>query len=197
VTIVAGHYYSITATVTVTNGSPGRLITSNSTDSSSGLVQTVINPLVSGATYTFLATAGATHVGIEATYGSGTMQSVVSNVSILDLGLPFRGYLTSRAFTGDVWPRNKNVIRSYLLASASSGTTITQGWIRNFGDETSRTDTVSLTAVGSETNVIRRFESPELQDAPVFQVTIGDAAAAPTAFVFERWWAQADEQELL
>ena len=108
----------------------------------------------------------------------------------------FQGYLKSGAFSGGVWPKSKRAIRSYLLASAQSGVSITQTWIRNFGDETNRTDHVSLTPEGSETNVLRRFDAPELQDAGVFQVQLGDAAAANSAFVLERWWAQIEEQEL-
>jgi hypothetical protein len=108
----------------------------------------------------------------------------------------FRGYLTSGAMTGPELPKNKSVLKAYLLAKASSGVTLTQSWTRNFGDETNRTDTVSLTAAGSESRVLKRFESPELAEAYVAQVTLGDASAAATAFTLERWWAQVEDKEL-
>jgi hypothetical protein len=82
------------------------------------------------------------------------------------------------------------VMRAYVLASAESGVTVTQGYIRNFGDETNRTDTALLTAAGSETKVLKKFESPDLTDAHTFQVELGDASAAATAFTLERWWAE-------
>lgn len=107
----------------------------------------------------------------------------------------FRGYLTSRAMTGDLLPKNKQVLRSYLLAKASSGVSIQQAWVRNFGDETSRTDTALLTAAGSESRLLKKYESPELQDAHTIQVTLGDASAAATAFTLERWFAQVEEKD--
>jgi hypothetical protein len=105
----------------------------------------------------------------------------------------FDGYVTSRAFTGDTLPKDKQVLKAYLLASAESGVTITQAYIRNFGDETNRTDTALLTAAGSESKVLRRFESPDLTGAHTFQVKLGDASAAATAFTLERWWAEYKE----
>ena len=47
---------------------------------------------------------------------------------------------------------------------ATMGVTITQTFIRNYGDETNRTSTVSLTPVGSETRVLRKFEAAALDE---------------------------------
>lgn len=114
---------------------------------------------------------------------------------------PFQAYIRSRAFTGmderAALPRQKNVLRAYLLATAEAPTTtITQTYVRNFGDETNRTDSVTLTAGGSESRLLRRFESPELAEAYAFQVQLGDGAAAATAWTFERWWAEVEEKAL-
>jgi hypothetical protein len=73
--------------------------------------------------------------------------------------------------------------------------TLTQGLIRNFGDETTRTDTALLTAAGSETRVLKRFESPDLVGAYCFQVEIGDGSAAASGFTLERWGAVVKESD--
>jgi hypothetical protein len=111
----------------------------------------------------------------------------------LDDTTAFRAYVTSRAMTGTLWPSNKSVARTYLLATARPGVTIQQGWVRNFGDEVNRTEAVTLTPAGSETRLLRKFASPELQEAFAFQVQLGDAAAVASGWTFERWWAQVDE----
>jgi hypothetical protein len=105
----------------------------------------------------------------------------------------FRGYIRGGAKTGDTLPKDKQVMLAYLLASAESGVTLTLNWIRNFGDETNRTDTVLLTASASESKVLRQFESPDLTGAHTFQAEIGDASAASTAFTLERFWADYKE----
>jgi hypothetical protein len=114
----------------------------------------------------------------------------------LDDTTPFRAYFTSRAFTGTLWTKAKEVVRSYLLATAQAGVSIQQAWIRNFGDEVNRTDAVTLTPHGSETRLLRKFESPELAEAYVFQVQIGDASAVSAAWTLERWWADVSEGEV-
>jgi hypothetical protein len=115
-----------------------------------------------------------------------------------DDSVAFKAYFTSGAFSGSALPRNKQVTgKSYLLATAQTGVTITQTWTRNFGDETARTNTVVLTPTAAgETNVLKRFESPELAEAYVAQVTIGDAAAQNVNWTLERWYCQFEDKEL-
>jgi hypothetical protein len=112
-----------------------------------------------------------------------------------DDGTTFRGYQTSKAFVAEQVLREKSVLRSAVLATAESGVTLTQGLIRNFGDETTRTDTALLTAAGSETRVLKRFESPDLVGAYCFQVEIGDGSAAASGFTLERWGAVVKESD--
>lgn len=80
------------------------------------------------------------------------------------------------------------VNRAYLAASAQSGVSVRQSLIRNTGDETARTSDVVLTAVGSETTVLKKFENTALQDAWCVQVQLGDAAAQNVAWSLLRWW---------
>jgi hypothetical protein len=106
-----------------------------------------------------------------------------------DNSVAFRGYLRSKAYEGADVMKTKQVQRAYVLAEASSGVTLTLGLIRNFGDETTRTDTALLTGVGSETRLLKRFESPDLADAYVVQFEIGDATATASAMTLERFGA--------
>ena len=92
-------------------------------------------------------------------------------------------------------PIRNGITRSTLLAQASSGVTITQTFVRNFGDETNRTDTVSLTASGSESHVLKAFDASTLQDAYVFQVRLGDGSAAQNQWTLDRWYAHLNENE--
>ena len=144
----------------------------------------------------FSETMGATMSRTQTLYGgrnSDTKLLRYNTSATSDDGTTFRGYQTSRAFVPTVLSKTQQVMRASLLAEASSGVTITQGLIRNFGDETTRTDTCVLTAAGSETRVLKRFESPDLQDAYAFQVEIGDASATASAFTLERWAATIKE----
>jgi hypothetical protein len=65
--------------------------------------------------------------------------------------------------------------------------TITQSLTRNFGDETARTSTVVLTAAGSETRVLKKFEAAAAADVQTLQVTLGDAAAANNTWTLDEW----------
>lgn len=106
-----------------------------------------------------------------------------------DNGVNFQGYLESGALGDEDWPlhRNKALISAYLEAEATSGVTITQTTLRNMGDETNRTSTALLTAAGSETEVLKKFEGGEMVDWFAGAVRLGDAAAANTAFTLNRW----------
>jgi hypothetical protein len=105
-----------------------------------------------------------------------------------DNGTDFQAYVQSKAWDIEPVPTNKYLTRAYLLAEAASGVTVTQTLIRNFGDDTNRTATALLTAAGSETRVLKKFEDAALQDAALFQVRLGDAAAADSGFTLDRWY---------
>jgi hypothetical protein len=93
----------------------------------------------------------------------------------------FQSYVTSGARAVD--SHTLTVENAYLASSAQSGgVVIQQSLIRNTGDETVRTSTVDLAPVGSETTVLKKFEDTALQDAWMFQVKLGDSAAANVAW---------------
>ena len=100
----------------------------------------------------------------------------------------FQAYVTSGVLAAET--KTIEVQRSYLRAAAQSGVSIQQSLVRNTGDETARTSTVSLTAVGSQTNVLRKFEDAALQDADAVQVTLGDASATASAWSLLGWDAE-------
>lgn len=104
-----------------------------------------------------------------------------------DNGTTFQAYLKSKAWAAGPLSVYKMVGKSYLKALVASGVTITQTFIRNFGDEANRTDTVTLTADGSETRVMKRFQSAALTDAYTFQTQIGDAAAVSNNWLIDKW----------
>jgi hypothetical protein len=105
-----------------------------------------------------------------------------------DNGTDFQAYVESGAFGADDSHLDKQVLKSWVIAEALS-VTLQQAFIRMSGDETNRTDTVSLAAAGSETVVRRKFEAAELQDAPWFQVRLGDASAQEGCWILLRWGA--------
>jgi hypothetical protein len=106
-----------------------------------------------------------------------------------DNGTAFQAYVTSGALAQET--RAIELKRAYLRASAQSGVTIQQSFTRNFGDETNRTSTVLLTATGSQTDVLRKFEDAALQDGDAVQVTLGDASAVASAWQLHGWTAEA------
>lgn len=146
---------------------------------------------------TFSSSMGATmgrslvpYVGLA----SGTTLLRYNPSATDDNSTDFQAYVVSGAKRLEPLPENKSVVRSYLLAEAASGVTITQSLIRNFGDETARTDTVLLTAAGSESRVLRKFEASALTDAYTFQVQLGDAAAGDAAWTLEEWHGQLEQK---
>lgn len=105
-----------------------------------------------------------------------------------DAGVSFQAYVTSRTFSAGVLQMFKRLTRSIMQASVATATTITQTFTRNFGDETARTSTTLLTAAGSETRVVKKFEDAALADVKVFAVTLGDSAAANTpSWTLDEW----------
>lgn len=104
-----------------------------------------------------------------------------------DAGVSHRSYVTSKAYDLGAMHQRKRLETAYLQAGASSGVTITQSFTRNFGDETARTSSVLLTAAGTETRVIKRFQDAALNDANIIQTTLGDSAAANVSWTLDEW----------
>ena len=127
------------------------------------------------------------------------LASTLSKCDVVTAGLgdSVQAYIQSGGL--NLAPIRNGITRSHLLAEASSappeGVTITQTFVRNFGDETNRTDTVNLAPSGSETHVLKAFDASSLQDAFIFQVRLGDASASTGQWTFESWWAHVDQNE--
>jgi hypothetical protein len=105
----------------------------------------------------------------------------------------FQGYVTSGAFTLGPEAHRNRLLDAYLSAAVSSGATIQETITKDWGAET-LTDTVSLTAAGSETYVRPRLEGTDLADLIVFQVRLGDAAAVAKAWTLVEWVAVVEPQ---
>lgn len=112
-----------------------------------------------------------------------------------DDGTDFQGYVESGGMVVEPLVLNKAVMRGYLLSTAESGVTITQTFIRNFGDETNRTDSRSIAAAGSETRVLVKFEATGLEDAFLWQVRLGDASAGDATWTLDRWIGEYEGRE--
>lgn len=110
-----------------------------------------------------------------------------------DNGTNFQAYIQSGGMA--LAPTNAQVIRAHLLAEVSSGVTIRQTLIRNFGDETARTADAVITAAGSETRRLVAFDDTNLQDAFVFQVRLGDSAASDAVWTLDRWYGIVQSNE--
>lgn len=98
----------------------------------------------------------------------------------------YQGLITTKAYT--ILPGHYASMRSdaYLLAETSSGVTITLSTIRDFGAETVGTATALLTAAGSETRALLKFEGAAASEASYLHWTVGDASAANTSFVLDQ-----------
>ena len=116
---------------------------------------------------------------------STTLRRWNDDSSTQDGSTSFQAYMQSKAFDWGRLYQHKRVSESYLQASAQSGVTITETFIRNFVDETNRTSTVLLTAAGSETRIFKKFEDAACADVKVLQVRLGDAAAANVTWTLD------------
>ena len=99
----------------------------------------------------------------------------------------FQAYVTSKALDVGRLHQNKTIGKAYLQAAAASGVTIRQTLIRNYGDETSRTADALLTAAGSETRVLKKYEDADLTEWFAMQVRLGDSAAVSNNWTLDEW----------
>lgn len=138
----------------------------------------------------FSNTVAATRSRVQVPYvglASGTHLYRYDESAQDDNGTAFKGFVTSGVLRSAT--KQQQILRAYLRATAQTGVTIQQSITRNFGDETNRTSTVSLTPTGSQTALLRKFEDAALQDADAFQITLGDASAVASAWQLLEWAA--------
>ena len=106
----------------------------------------------------------------------GTVIWKLDTTDLDDAGTSFQAYIKSKPLRLAPIGQNVAVGQSIVVAKALSGVTITQTLDRDYGLET-RTSTALLTASGSETRVIKKFEASDLAQAGAVQVQLGDGAA--------------------
>lgn len=97
-----------------------------------------------------------------------------------DAGTAFRAYIKSKVYIP--WGlRNRGTMpeEAVLAAKVATGVTITCDCIKDRGLHT-QTSTASLSAVGTETDVVRRLGGSKFADAKSIEFLVGDAAAIDT-----------------
>ena len=96
----------------------------------------------------------------------------------------YQGLLTTKAYS--LQPGSNLSMRddAYLIAPTSASVTITLTTNRDFSAETA-TSTVVLTAVGSESRNLLKFEGAAVGQAGYVQFQVGDAAAANTTWTLD------------
>ena len=99
-----------------------------------------------------------------------------------DAGTDFQAYIKTRPMltTTDLGQK-VGMAEPFVLAKALTGVTLTLTTDRDFGAET-RTHTALLTASGTETRVVKKFEGGDIGEADAIQVQIGDGAAQEGAW---------------
>jgi hypothetical protein len=116
---------------------------------------------------------------------SGTAIWKLDTSDLDDAGTDVQAYVKSRpTLTYSELGRKLGMGEPYLLAKVLTGVTVTLTSDRDFGSET-RTHTALLTASGSETRVVKKFEGGEVGEADVIQVQIGDGSAQEGAWSFD------------
>lgn len=94
-----------------------------------------------------------------------------------DNGVNFKARLITKPFTLGGLLTKFGVMAANLMAKAQAGVTVFVKMTRNYGEETKSFSTL-LTAVGSETRVIRPLSEVNIANTSTLQVEIGDDVAA-------------------
>lgn len=133
----------------------------------------------------FANTPGASMSADLKPYVADSVGGVVLKCDTSDLddnGTDFQAYVKSRPtqLVGDL--RHKwGLAEPVMAAKALSGVTLTLTSDRDSGAET-RTHTQLLTASGTETRVVKKFEGAEIGEANTIQLQIGDGSAQEGAW---------------
>lgn len=116
---------------------------------------------------------------------SGTLIWKCDTSDLDDGGTDFQAYVKSRPIlASSELGRKIGMQEPLLLAKVLTGVTVTLTTDRDFGAET-RTHTALLTAAGTETRVLKKFEGGEVGEADVIQVQVGDGSAQEGAWTLD------------
>jgi hypothetical protein len=132
---------------------------------------------------TLSATRSRVKVPYVSSVSGGTFLKYDESVN-QDNSVSFQSYVTS----GPRFVENAHVslVQPYVMADAASAVTIRHRLIRNAGLET-RDTTLTLTAEGSETIVLKKAEDAAMNDAWTLQVQLGDASSANVHWLLHQW----------
>jgi hypothetical protein len=132
---------------------------------------------------TLSATRSRVKVPYVSSVSAGTFLKYDESVN-QDNSVSFQAYVTS----GPRFVENAHVslVQPYVMADAASAVTIRHRLIRNAGLET-RDTTLTLTAEGSETIVLKKAEDAAMNDAWTLQVQLGDASSANVHWLLHQW----------
>ena len=112
-----------------------------------------------------------------------------------DAGTAFQAFVKTRPIPvsgGD--GRKVRLDEVYLLAAVQSGVTITLTVDRDFAAETVTTTTV-LTAAGTETRTLEKFEGSGMGEADYLQLQVGDGAAVANTWTLDALMIPVTTQE--
>ena len=101
-----------------------------------------------------------------------------------DAGTTYQAYIKSKPFAPFGLGRKFDAADLLLMAKVQTGVTLTLTLDRNHGEET-RTSTASLTAAGTETRKLVKFEGSDIAECDVIQFQIGDAAAIDSTWTLD------------
>lgn len=117
---------------------------------------------------------------------SGALQVLKCDTTTTnDAGTNFQSFVLTRPMvTGEELGQKVRLDEVYLLAAVQSGVTITLTVDRDFAAET-RTFTTVLSAAGTETRTLEKFENSGMGEADVIQLQVGDSAAASNTWTLD------------
>jgi hypothetical protein len=110
----------------------------------------------------------------------GIASSVILKCDTADVddnGTDFQAYATSRPLLTTTDLTHKVVMQEpTIIGKALAGSDVSVTLNRDFGKET-RTQSISLAPVGSETRIVQKVAALEMGEADAIQITVGDSAA--------------------
>ena len=116
---------------------------------------------------------------------TGTTILECDSATTNDAGTNFQAFVLTRPIlTSGELGKKIGLEEVYMLAATQSGVTITLTVDRDFAVET-RTFTTVLTAAGSATRTLEKFENSGMGEADIIQLQVGDGAAASNTWTLD------------
>ncbi len=137
----------------------------------------------------FASTLAATRPLTEVPYAGNTTTALFrqDGTSNQDFSNSYQGYVESKTWEWTPIGRRKVLNKAVIAARAQSATTIAHTVVKNWGDETAISQTVSLAATGSETEVRPRVEGLHISNLTAASIRLGDTAVANNTWKLNRY----------